>query len=73
MDLKELRIAKSGITDEVFAGFPTKDQQIWRTKKDVTADFITAVLDRWAEFTQIITRSDGKRFEISVKEPKKPK
>lgn len=66
-NISDIRIAKSGLTDNVYAGMISSDGTTWLQKKDVTTDFITAVLHRWAGFSQTINASDGKSYRITVK------
>lgn len=72
MGLENIRIAKGGISDRVYAGYLNKDLRTWRQKKDVTDDFITAVIDRWCGYAETFTSSNGKKYEIAVKEIKLP-
>ncbi len=68
MDLTSIRIAKSALTDNVYAGFLDKDQISWLEKVDITNDFLKAVIERWAGFGQILNSSYGKSYYITVKE-----
>lgn len=67
-DIGDIRIAKSGLTDNVYAGVISTDGITWLQKKNVTTDFITAVLARWNGFSQLIKASDGKSYRITIKE-----
>ncbi len=68
MSLKNIRICKSAIDDTVYAGYIAKDGLGWKQKKDVTNDFLGAVIDRWNGFEEVITSSDGKQYKTTVQE-----
>ena len=70
MSLDNVRLGHSKLTDNVFAGFLSKDGKTWTQKKNITSDFIGAVIDRFAGYKETITVSDGRKFEITVKELK---
>jgi len=67
MGLENIRIAKSSLTDNIYAGYLSKDKMRWLKKVDVTNDFLQAVIDRWAGFGQTITGSNGKKYRITLK------
>ena len=67
MKLDKLRLAKSALTDKVFIGELNKDGESWAIKRDITNDFLAAIIDRWAGFQEIIKTSDGKIYKITVK------
>ena len=67
MKVENIRIAVSPLTDTVYAGKLSKDKTYWLDKKDVTDDFLGAVIDRWKNTFQTITTPDGKRYRIEVK------
>ena len=71
MKLDKLRIAKSAITDNVFVGEIGNDGS-WKNKKDITDDFIKAVVDMYAGYRQVV-RGKNRTFEIIVKEIKDTK
>jgi hypothetical protein len=65
-----LRLAKSAITDSVYAGKLNKDGIFFQgNKTDVTNDFIGAVIARWNGYQETIVSGD-KKYVISVKEVK---
>jgi hypothetical protein len=68
MSIENIRIAKGAISDRVYAGYLNKDRQTWRQKHDITNDFLAAVIERWNGYAETVTSSDGKRYEISVRE-----
>lgn len=70
VELENIRLAKSPLSDTIYAGVLEKDGKKWRDKVDITGDFITAVLARWNGFKEVIRDPDGKKYEISVKEIK---
>lgn len=75
VEIENLRLAKSPITDNVYVGVldASKGQPKWKHKKDVTSDFISAVLERWNGFREEISDSEGNTYEIQVKKVKKAK
>lgn len=73
MNLNNIRIAKSAIDDTVYAGYINKDGITFKQKKDVTSDFIAAVIARWNGYEEILTSSDGKQYRIRVQECKEQK
>jgi len=70
MSLDNIRLGHSKLTDNIFAGYLAKDGKTWSKKKDITNDFIGAVIDRFAGYKETISVSDGRKFEITVKEIK---
>lgn len=70
MKLEELKLAKSSVTDNVYIGKVNKDGVSWSNKSDITNDFLKCVIDRWNGYVETIRVSDGKTYEISVKEVK---
>lgn len=68
MGLANIRVAKGAISDRIYAGYLNKDKRTWRQKVDVTNDFLAAVIERWNGFAETITSSEGKRYEVSVRE-----
>ena len=64
--INNIRIAKSALTDNIYAGYINKDGISWRKKVDVTNDFLKAVIERWEESYQTITTPDGTKYKISV-------
>jgi NAD dependent epimerase/dehydratase family enzyme len=71
MSIGNIRLAVGGISDRVYAGYVNEDQRTWREKKDITNDFLAAVIERWNGYEETIKSSDGKRYKITVKEIKK--
>lgn len=67
VDLEKINLGHSPLTDRIFAGTSIKPG-IWRNKVDVTNDFIGCVIARWAGQKETIKTSDGKMYEITVKE-----
>lgn len=62
-----LRLAKSPLTDRVYAGRVSKDGKRWIEKHDVTDDFHTAIVEMYGGYQTIL--SNGKRhFHLSCKE-----
>ena len=72
VDLEKLHLNMSELTNEVFVGtIEPKNKNLWKNKKDVTNEFIACVIQKWKGHKQEFTsRTDGKKYEISVKEIK---
>lgn len=70
MNLNNIRLGHSKLSDNIFAGYLSKDGKTWEQKKDITSDFIGAVIDRFAGYRETLTVSDGRKYEITVKEIK---
>ena len=73
IELENIRLGHSSLTDKVFAGVlaPCKNEKplLWKHKKDVTDDFISAVIARWENQTEKITAGDN-QWEITVRKIK---
>lgn len=67
VDLEKINLGHSPLTDKIFAG-TSERPGVWRQKVDVTNDFIGCVIARWAGMREEIKSSDGKVYEIMVKE-----
>jgi hypothetical protein len=67
MKLENIRIAKSAVDDQIYAGYPNKDKISWKSKVDVTNDVIRAVIDRWGGYRQTLKSSNSEEYEITVK------
>lgn len=71
IDLEDIEIGISPLTDEVFVGIlDKKNPNLWKHKKSVTNGFLTCVISRWNGYKQTITSSDGQKYEISIKKMK---
>ncbi len=70
MGIENIRLGHSKLSDRIFAGYLSKDGKRWISKKDITSDFIGAVIDRFSGYRETITVSDGRKYEITVKEIK---
>jgi hypothetical protein len=73
VELEKLRLGLSAISDQCFAGIPSKNERMWLHKVDVHNDFIHAVITKWKGQIETITAPDGTVYEISVKEIKPKK
>ncbi len=47
VELENIRLGHSELTDHVFAGVKNNKGNMWAQKVDVTNDFIHAVISRW--------------------------
>ena len=68
MALKDIKIAKSAMDDTIYAGYVDKSGSSWKSKVDVTNQIIRCVIERWGGFKQQLNSSDGKKYEITIKE-----
>ncbi len=68
--INDIRIARSALTDTIYAGFIAKDGQSWIDKVDVTKDFWKAVVETFIDEPRIITASSGDEFEVIVRKVK---
>ena len=70
VELDDIRVAHSNLSDKIFAGVlaPVKNEAppLWKHKKDVTNDFIAAVISRWENKTENISLGKS-QWEITVK------
>lgn len=70
IDLDKVTLGVSPLTNTVFAGVSKKNPRgpglMWLSKKDVTQDFLGAVIQRWENQKEII-QSGKDKWEISVK------
>lgn len=66
-NIDELHIAKSALTDKVYAGFLNSDKKSFNKKKDITGDFMKAVVEKYAGYKENFTLNN-KEYEIIVKE-----
>jgi hypothetical protein len=73
VELQNLTIGHSSLSDSVFVGTLNKAKNKWVNKKDVTGEFIGCVISRFNGFKETVECSDGKTYEIQVKEVKPAK
>ena len=66
VELEEIRLAVSAISKDVCVGTLNKDKIRFNNKKDVTSDFIKAVIEWGGGYKQIITDGNDK-WEIAIK------
>jgi len=67
VELEELRLGVSELTDECFVGvFEKNNPMLWRHKINLTNDFIHAVVQRWRNKKETFNH-DGYKYEVSVK------
>lgn len=69
INIEEIRLGHSPLTDTIFAGKLNAKGSQWLSKKDVTNDFISCVIQRWENKEEIIS-SDNSRWEITVRRKK---
>jgi hypothetical protein len=67
MNLNNIRLAHSKLSDNVYVGYLSKDGKTWQKKKDITSDFLGAVIDRFSGYVEKISCNDGSKYEITVK------
>lgn len=66
MKTEHIRLGKGSLTDNIYAGQLSKDKKRWLSKKDVTSDFLKAVIERWRNTFQVITAPNGVKYRIDV-------
>lgn len=69
VELDNITLGYSSLSGSVFAGTPLKPG-VWRHKKEVTNDFLTCVINKWEDKSEIIQSGDD-QWEITVKKLKK--
>lgn len=67
LELDKITIGYSELTDSVFVGVAGKPG-VWLHKKNITNEFITCAIAKWGGFREKLTSSDGKVYEISIKQ-----
>lgn len=67
--INELHLAKGALSDRVYAGFLNKDMSAFVVKKDVTAEFMRAIVERHAGYIESFYLN-GKEYTIEVREVK---
>ncbi len=70
VELEKLRLAVTGVTESIVVGIPAKDGKNMLDQKDVTNDFVAAVILWCGTNGRIITASSGEQWDISVKKIK---
>lgn len=69
VELENIKLGHSPLTDSVFAGVLDKSGKRWLKKTDVTNTFIGCVIHRWENQKEVIS-SGNDVWEISVKKLK---
>lgn len=71
VELEELKMNISPLTDEVFVGITSKgNPNEWKHKVNLTNNFLSCVLQRWVGYKEEIINNEGKKYEVTVKEIK---
>ena len=70
VELNDLQMNISPLTDEIFVGIQEKNKNEWKHKINLTNNFLACVIQRWNGYKQEIIRQDGKKYVVSVKEVK---
>jgi len=63
--ISELHVAKSALSDRIYAGFLDSKKQSFTKKKDVTAEFTRAVVDKYCSYISTFYLNDRK-YKIQV-------
>ena len=74
MKLEDLHIGVSPLTDSVYVGTVNKrDRGLWNQKRDMTSNFIAAVMD-WAPpgTIRMVSDNKGNSYEIEVRKVETP-
>lgn len=66
VNLPDIRLGISPITDEVFVGILNKKGDKWLKKVSVTNDFLACVINRWDNQVEVI-QSGKDKWEITVR------
>lgn len=72
IELNNLKLGHSELTDTIYAGILNKKGNMWLQKVDVTNYFLDCVIRRWENQKEKISTGDHE-WEISVKKIKSPK
>lgn len=65
--INELHIAKGAISDNVYAGFLDTTKTHFMKKKDITGEFMQAVVDKFAGYQEVFYL-DGKKYKLTLEE-----
>src|SRR5574343_1695508 len=65
MSIENIRVCKGALTDNVYAGYLSKNKLGFKTKVDVTNDFLNTVIKRWNNQTEVITNGK-KKWRVTV-------
>jgi hypothetical protein len=65
--IDELHLAKGALSDRVYVGFLNSDKSVFTKKKDVTGEFMRAIVERHAGYIESFYLN-GKKYTIEVKE-----
>lgn len=68
IELEKIRLGVTGISQEIVAGIPESDNKSMKHHTNVTSDFIKCIIDWCGGFKRTIKGSDGRKWEITVKE-----
>jgi len=69
VEIKDIRLSVSMLGDEVYVGKISKDgTRFTGEKKDITSDFIKAIIDKFKNSTAIIGAKGEQQYTIIVKE-----
>lgn len=66
-NIEDLHIAKSALTDKVYAGFLSADKKTWNKKKDITAEFAKVVVDVYSGAVTSFYLND-KKYQLRLVE-----
>ncbi len=64
--MKGLRLGVGGITDNVYVGRVNKAGTEWLDKQDVTSDFLSCVIELFADKETTITGGGVERYSVVV-------
>lgn len=69
VELENITLGHSPLTDSIFAGVLNKAKNQWLKKVDVTNSFIGCIISRWENQTETI-ESGKDKWQITVKKLK---
>jgi len=70
IELNDLVMNISPLTDEIFVGIQQKNKDQWKHKINLTNNFLACAIQRWNGYKQEIIGEDGKKYEVTIKEIK---
>lgn len=69
VELKDIRLSVSVMSEEVYIGKISKDGvRFTGQKKDITSDFIKAIIDKFKNSTAIVGVKGEQQYRITVEE-----
>jgi hypothetical protein len=70
VELDNVHLAHSELTDNVYVGTINKDGSMWRNKKNITSEFIGCVISSFKNKKVILEGIEGERYELMCRKIK---